>query len=83
MNGVVIRGVDDRGNGDGDGMSKKAPRTRCPECGQMVLMYFSKMQNTTCIKGHCKPGTDPKKSIGCDCLGSYRPVRSELLGELK
>jgi hypothetical protein len=55
----------------------KAERTKCPECGQMVLMYFGAKQGRRCMKGHCKPGTDPKKSIGCDCPGSYKPVSPE------
>lgn len=40
----------------------------------MVLLYVSRMRpGAVCLKGHCKPGTDPKRSIGCDCPGSYQP----------
>lgn len=53
---------------------RKADRTKCPECGQMVLTYLSSRRGVMCFKGHCKPGTDPKKSIGCDCPGSYTSV---------
>jgi hypothetical protein len=56
-----------------DEMSKaKAERVLCPDCGQLVLTYVSKLHGDVCIKGHCKPGTDPRKSIGCDCPGSYK-----------
>lgn len=53
---------------------KKAERVRCPECDEMVLTYDSPLKKCVCMKGHCKPGTDPRKSIGCDCPGSYKPV---------
>lgn len=52
---------------------QKAQRVRCPECGQMVLTYLSSKKGRRCLKGHCRPGTDPRKSIGCDCPGSYVP----------
>lgn len=60
-------------------MSKeKAYRVKCPACSQMILTYFSMIQKEDCLRGHCKPGTDPKKSIGVDCDGSYTPVAKAL-----
>lgn len=60
---------------------KKADRVSCPECGRMALTYFSIAQGCICIKGHCRPGTDPKKSIGCDCPGSYKPAVAKTITE--